>query len=156
MCRVRGFNLSYQSLTSFEARERLRSLKSTDPDFYAELSAGRNLGEIKHDEVVQEDDPEIVGIGEVDDDSDLPCKAVIAIVTGQPPPMKLLTAADGSLASAAQAESLELETTSSSGEISAPEELGVGKRKRTANVLYKSDNFWHHRDEDSSDDEFLE
>ena len=33
------------------------------------------------------------------------------------------------------------------------EELGIGKRKRTANVMYDSKNFWHHNDEDNSDDE---
>jgi hypothetical protein len=54
--------------------------------------------------------------------------------------MKLLTPANGSLASSN----------------SAPEEFGVGKRKCKANVLYKPDAFWHHKDEDNSDDELFE
>src|SRR4051794_41059165 len=103
MCRVRGFNLSYQSLTSFEAREKLRNLKSTDPEFYAELVAGTNCDEVKQGDTVQEDDPEVLGIGDVDDDSNLPCKAVIASVTEQALPMELYSTVGGGLASAAKA-----------------------------------------------------
>jgi len=38
MCRVRGWNLLYESLSSLEAREKLRQLRATDPDFWNELT----------------------------------------------------------------------------------------------------------------------
>ncbi|KAF8805765.1 hypothetical protein BYT27DRAFT_7103779, partial [Phlegmacium glaucopus] len=37
MCHVRGWNLSYESLTSFDARNKLRELKVDDPVFWNEL-----------------------------------------------------------------------------------------------------------------------
>ena len=39
MSRVRQWNLSYGSLTSFEAREKLRTLKTEEPVFWGELTA---------------------------------------------------------------------------------------------------------------------
>ena len=38
MCRTGQFNLSYESLTSFNARETLRNLKTMNPEFWAELT----------------------------------------------------------------------------------------------------------------------
>ena len=39
MCRVRQWNLSYGSLTSYEAREKLRTLKTEESVFWGELTA---------------------------------------------------------------------------------------------------------------------
>jgi hypothetical protein len=39
MCCVRQWNLSYGSLTSYEAREKLRALKTEEPSFWSELTA---------------------------------------------------------------------------------------------------------------------
>ena len=38
MCKSSEFNLSYDSLTSFEAGQTLRDLPVSDPEFYAERS----------------------------------------------------------------------------------------------------------------------
>ena len=38
MCRVRGWDISYESLTSFDARKKLRDLKVENPAFWNELS----------------------------------------------------------------------------------------------------------------------
>ena len=78
----------------------------------------------------------------------------IATVTGQPFP-KLQVTADGSLASTAEAELLESDPWSRQV-LTVPEELGVGKRKRRPNILYSSDAFWRHKDEDGSDIEDLD
>ena len=37
-CEAAGFNLSYKSLTSFEAREELRQLKEKEPELWHELT----------------------------------------------------------------------------------------------------------------------
>lgn len=38
MCRTGEFNLLYDSLTSFAARDKLRNFKTTNPDLWAELT----------------------------------------------------------------------------------------------------------------------
>jgi len=85
MCRVRVWNLSYESLTSFEAREKLRNLKTDNPEFWAELSMEKEDTSLPApDDVVPED---VVDIEEDDnhgDDSSIPISAVIgAVVTGK-------------------------------------------------------------------------
>ena len=42
MCAAGQFNLSYDSLTSYEARRVLRDLPNTDPTFFAEISQPRS------------------------------------------------------------------------------------------------------------------
>jgi hypothetical protein len=152
LCRIGDFNLSHKSLSGYEACNKLCDLKSTDPSFYEELLAGSD--HVEKVEAAQEDDQNVISF---EDDSDLPCKAVIASVLGRPLPMKLASTAHGDLVSAAQAESLEDSSTSTSASIKEarkePEELGVGKRKRRANVMYNSKQFWRHMDGDQSDDE---
>ncbi|KAG1872308.1 hypothetical protein DFJ58DRAFT_635311, partial [Suillus subalutaceus] len=39
MCHVHTFNLSFESLTSYAVREKLRSLKVDDPQFWDELTS---------------------------------------------------------------------------------------------------------------------
>ncbi|KAG1783144.1 hypothetical protein EV702DRAFT_931796, partial [Suillus placidus] len=38
MCTIRGFNLLFECLVGFQARDRLRNLKNTDPKFWKELT----------------------------------------------------------------------------------------------------------------------
>ncbi|EUC56785.1 hypothetical protein RSOL_197340, partial [Rhizoctonia solani AG-3 Rhs1AP] len=43
------FNLSYGSLTSHKAQKAIRELKNTNPEFYAEIAAGRVVKLSEHD-----------------------------------------------------------------------------------------------------------
>jgi hypothetical protein len=66
--------LSYDSLTSHEARQTLRELKTTDPELWAQLTK-------KRDPKTHIDATEVDGNEDevpFEDDSDLPCEAVIA------------------------------------------------------------------------------
>ena len=84
MCRTRNFNLSYDSLTGFKARQTLRNLKMTDPDFWNKLTQN-TAAEVADNSNV--DMPEDEDDGEVlfEDDSDIPCEAIIACVIGSKP-----------------------------------------------------------------------
>jgi hypothetical protein len=74
LCRVRGWDLSFESLTSYEMHEKLRSLKTDDPTFWAELNTvASNVpkeGEtvVEDEETVEDDsagDDSAIGIAEV-------------------------------------------------------------------------------------------
>jgi hypothetical protein len=81
MCCTGGFNLSYESLTGYEARQKLRDLKTTDPDFWNGLTQKTTTDAADMaDENMSEDEDS----GEVpfEDDSDLPCETIIARVLG--------------------------------------------------------------------------
>jgi hypothetical protein len=152
MCRAGKFNLSYESLTSFDARENLRNMKNTDLEFWIELTGDTGISDVDEN-IAQEGDPHLPDITEFDDDSDLPCGAIIASVTGLQHSVDITRSADGDLLSSAQtefldgqmAEALSLGVTGSVGEHGV-EELGVGKRKRRGNTLYQSAVFWRHED----------
>ncbi|KAG9073772.1 hypothetical protein FS749_014697 [Ceratobasidium sp. UAMH 11750] len=55
-----GLNLSYDSLTSHEARQALLNMRTSDPDFYAEISLGKSTPMDKSDELIDEDAEEII------------------------------------------------------------------------------------------------
>jgi hypothetical protein len=55
MCRTGEFNLSYESLTSYNAHKNLCNMKCTNPEFWAELMVGAPQM-ICDDEVMDEDD----------------------------------------------------------------------------------------------------
>src|SRR6202022_45959 len=105
MCRTGDFNLSYDSLTSFEARQELRDLKITDPKFWDELTckAAPDLN-VAGNEPIFEDDETTEPIFE--DDSDLPCEVIIAEVLGSKT-RGVASTATGELVSTAAAESLD-------------------------------------------------
>ncbi|PPQ81023.1 hypothetical protein CVT24_013292 [Panaeolus cyanescens] len=79
---VRGWNLSYESLTGFEAREHLRNLRHTDPEFWAELTQEKNVDVVAVKggnstpivEDVENEDEEAI---EDTEDSHVPLSAVI-------------------------------------------------------------------------------
>ena len=85
-----------------------------------------------------------------EDDSDLPCDAIVANMLGSNSTSVAVTA-EGDLASTAMAESL------GEGEGAGPlqakgsdsSDVGRGKRRKTQNQMYLS--FWRHNDEDPSD-----
>jgi hypothetical protein len=157
MCRTGGFNLSYESLTSYEARQKLRDLKMTDPDFWNELTQ-KTIDAV---DMADGNMPEDEDISEVpfEDDSDLPCEVIIARVLGSDLGPDVTSMPDGNLMSTAAAESLDRDETKGLSDVgegnaippidSERNNLGRGKRKITKNKLY--DSFWRHNDRDASD-----
>jgi hypothetical protein len=112
--------------------------------------------------VVGEDvaEDEVDGAAVFEDDSDIPCEAIIANALGTSSVGVKLTAT-GDIMSVAAAKSLEASEDSSSVgmTINNPvpsvdgSDLGDGKRKRMQNTLYNSKAFWQHNDNNASDDE---
>jgi hypothetical protein len=157
LCRTGNFNLSYASLTGYEARQNLRELKETNPEFWKELTQKKASELIVVSENMAEDEDGEAAVFE--DDSDVPCEAVIANLLGvSPTGVKLNDTGD--IVSAAAAESMEtpsdavkLEIKNDLGNNSDNGGLGRGKRKRTQNTLYNTKSFWRHNDNDASDDE---
>jgi hypothetical protein len=103
---------------------------------------------IRDDEVMDEDNMDAAATW-FDDDSDLPCDTIIAHVVHDHP-VEGVEARDGHLASKAAVETVNYdgEKPEWAAEVTAiPEQgssRGPGKRKVTANKLYKGDQFWHH------------
>jgi hypothetical protein len=141
-------------LTSYEARQKLRDLKTTDPDFWNELTQKTiaDAADMADENMFEDEDT-----GEIpfEDDSDLPCEAIIAHVLGSDLGAGVVSTPDGNLMSTAAAESLDRDETEGSageGKVIPPinhNDLGRGKRKITKNKLY--DSFWRHNDRDASD-----
>src|ERR1700722_10535225 len=103
MCRVKELNLSYDCLTGYAVRDRLRNLKKTDPEFWKELTSASVPEATNMDQTFEEDNvdgPDTF----FDDDSDLSCNTIIGCVTGSVIRENVSTTADGDLVSAAQAE----------------------------------------------------
>ncbi|KAI1782660.1 hypothetical protein LXA43DRAFT_873925, partial [Ganoderma leucocontextum] len=46
LCEAGPFNMSFESLTSLEARQALNELKTSDPAFYAEITSGQDRSSI--------------------------------------------------------------------------------------------------------------
>lgn len=149
MCTVRGFNLSFESLIGFEARSRLQDLKNADPEFWKELTGSneQDVAEIaKIEDENHEEEPNF------NDDSDLPCAAIVADVLGQNAPSGVGVDADGKLMLTVEAQKLTFEVLPAvevmNGTDEDGEELGRGRRKRKPNTLY-AHLFWRHDDGDS-------
>lgn len=144
-CAVGNFNLSYASLTSWEARDELRNLKVTNRAFWDEITEYDRPDDVPaSDATVQEDVEveELAGVDVAEDDSDLPTDAVIAlVVNGKAPTGVKLSPISGELASSAIAESSEAVDAPA---ISEPEELGRGRRRRVQRDLarYNGEHFW--------------
>jgi hypothetical protein len=145
LCRTGNFNLSYQSLTSYEAREILRNLKTTDLVMWDELTKKS----LVHSELSESVDTELEHKEFTEtmfgDDSDLPCDAIMAnFLRSELDGVKAND--DGDLSSATMAQlinndKLELANANTFG-TNSELELGCGKRKRTANKLYNTKSFW--------------
>jgi hypothetical protein len=158
LCRTGHFNLSYASLTSYEARQKLCDLKSADPEFWQQLTQKKVMYSVVVGEDVAED--EVDGAAVFEDDSDIPCEAIIAN-TLRTSLVGIKLTATGNIVSAAAAESLEASEDSSSVGIMINNpvpsvdgsNLRHGKRKHMWNTLYNSKAFWRHNDNNVSDDE---
>jgi hypothetical protein len=162
MCHTGNFNLSYDSLTSFEARQELRDFKTVDPKFWDQLTckATPDLN-VMGNETITENDETTEPIFE--DDSDLPCEVIITEVLGSKT-RGVASTATGAMILTATAESLdendmEVEKLFAEPEgdemvgTDNPTELGRGKKKRITNQLYNLKSFWRHNDNEASDDE---
>jgi hypothetical protein len=157
--------MSYESLTSYEARQKLRDLKDTDPKFWDQLTRKAVPDvDIPSNEHIAEDEDVTGPLFE--DDSDLPCDVIVANVLGsQLAGVKLTTSGDmTSMAAAELLETYRTEMVSDDVEVEGNHDdasgaelglgiLGRGKRKRTANRHYDSKSFWQHNDADTSDQE---
>jgi len=85
MCCVHDWNLSYECLTKFAARKKLREMKNTDPEFWKELTKAKTQDlpvldvALPEDQIVTADDDNL-------DDSELPLSVIIdEIITGACP-----------------------------------------------------------------------
>ncbi|KAF5323141.1 hypothetical protein D9758_018984 [Tetrapyrgos nigripes] len=136
----RSWNYSWDSLSSYEARAKLRDIQREDPDFYASLIRPEPLS--PDDEDIPEDKTELDG-DEGDDGVDIPLEHVLAqILTGEVADTRFTANEAGGLVSRAEAETLEdVEVTLQE---TADGEETLGKRKRKANVLYNANEYWHH------------
>jgi hypothetical protein len=142
--------LSHEKLRSFEMREKLRELRATDDPFWAELTC-TNPRPVTGAVVVE--DIEIPEAEEELDDSDVNLRDVIAATHREAVPERrrgrTFILENGGLVSAADAENIE--------EIPKPveereaEDIGRGKRKKTANRLYHLSDFARHWDNEASD-----
>lgn len=84
MCRVRGWNLSYESLTSFDARKKLRDLKVEDPTFWNELSGEGVASDLPApNEDVPEDASDEGDVDEYGDDSSIGLATVVRAVVNE-------------------------------------------------------------------------
>lgn len=146
LCCTGNFNLSYVSLTGYKARQKLRELKETNPKFWKELTQKKASELIVISENMAEDEDSKAAVFE--DDSDVPCKVVIANFLGVSPTGVKLNDT-GEIVLAAVAESMEtpldavkLEIKNNLGNNSDNSGLGHGKRKRTQTMLYNTKLFW--------------
>lgn len=150
---VRDWNLSYECLSGFKARERLRNMSETDPDFWKELTTKKQdlpmQSEMVPEDVILLDDGG-------DDDSDLPVDLVIASIVDNSCPVGVAYRPEGGLMSVADAETLDTELEEDGRilqDLQEPKALGRGKRVKTKNRQYKA--FWQHNDDQGSSDEEL-
>jgi len=146
MCKAGGFDLSYESLTSHEARQTLRNLPQTDPVFFAEISQPRSRPILTEIEALQEDSDEQYGGSAPTDDSDVPLGEVAAhsdeVVAGPLVPEGgdvdhiYVLGEEGGLSSAAEAEDTLLEAIGDVTVDVTTAYSGRPRRTRRANVLY--------------------
>jgi hypothetical protein len=149
LCVVREWDLSYATLRSFNMQDSLRKLRDDDPEFWSQLT--RTDGKLVVGAVVDEDMVPDVDDGNLDD-TDVSLRDVVIAThrKGRPRGRVLKTIEeDGGLRSTAKAESLD--SLPKAVEDEGPANAGCGKRQRTANKLYKLDDFARHWDNESSD-----
>jgi hypothetical protein len=160
---VRGWNLSYESLTSFEACEKLRNLKADNPAFWSELSMEKEDTTLPAaDDNVLEDAVDVEEDDSHGDDSSIPLSAVVnAVISGEGDSglVSQDLAGDDNEAPADEIDGqddkdLEIHTTvseeaSNSAVSSAqPPAEGRGKRTKISNKWYTVKSFIRHNDDD--------
>ncbi|KAG1826112.1 uncharacterized protein BJ212DRAFT_1475451 [Suillus subaureus] len=148
-----NFNLSYQSLTSYAAREKLRNLKNNEPEFWDELT--RQEGEEKDDGGMElDDEARLDGLPE-GDDTDVPCSSVVAdilsgdIHTGFKEPVRALTSKGEAKTMDFVVDMVHEEVGNDCENLADAVELGWERRKKKTNSSY-SHSFWYHHNDDKS------
>ena len=162
MCRGGEFDLSFESLTSHEARRALRELPITDPALFAEISQPRScvgvVPSLTPDEALLEDNPPDEG---AEDDSDVPFAEVCAhhyesLNTSPLDPAQIyLPNETGGLTSTAGSESILVEAVDDVVVNVTPDVTasGRGRRVRRKNVLYNG-KWWHDHQDEGVDEDF--
>lgn len=161
MCTVRKWDLSYETLRSFDIQEALRHLRDTNAPFWQELTAPRthdaklNVG----DNVVEDLDQIESDVENEDlDDSDISVKTVLRVAhQGELSTRRqghISKHKNGGLTTISAAERLDelpvAEVEGNTEEVDA-RGAGRGKRKKTANRLYSLSDFAPHWDNEGSD-----
>ena len=150
-------------MTGVEARSKLRTLKNSDPEFWAELTCKRAQDLIPPDDVHQPEDNVTSGLFGIDDDvgvddSDVTMDVLIeSIASRRSIPEGFILTEAGGIASNADAEGLDEDNVTTlvttiqgvGGDMGDDEKRGRGKRRKTANRLYNSKDFWRYNDSDS-------
>ena len=154
-------------MTSFNAREALRNMKTKDPVFWEELTKGETLdlpnpNETQPEDIIPETSFEDIAA----DDGDLAIPTLIGVMTGGELPDNIGIQEGGGLVSIAEAENVDLQLESSveespeaslenkpDGNNPKEEARGRGKRSKVANKQYSA--FWRHNDGDDWRDDRL-
>ncbi len=149
LCHIKDYNLSYESLTSVQARNHLWGLKTTDPAFWLELTLGETNGptiDTKNGRI-PDDDEKLPDDGP--DDSDVACTAIISQTlnakAADSEHSGLAVTESGRLSSSAVAEAFEAECVEEDDA-----NLGRGRHRKTKNWLYMSE-FWKYDETSDSD-----
>ena len=162
LCRVRGWDLSYESLTSYEMCKKLRSLKTTDPAFWAELCSGNVASDVPNEGETVVEDEEILEDGDDGDDSAIGITEIVAEVLNLKEGGRVDGKTEGLMLSNLAEDGGEAPTNNPgpainvltsnpalSSEIVTTVTGEGSKRKRIANKWYPMKNFIWHDDEDS-------
>jgi hypothetical protein len=154
LCVVKEWNLSHEKLRSREMQKKLRDLHINNDPFWNELNRVNDhhprpvTGAVIAEDIIAnpEDEDEL-------DDSDIRLKDVVAATHKKPirdhGHKRISTDENGGLMAAVDVENIDEVPKAVEG---VDEEEGRGKRKKTANKLYRLSDFTRHWDEEASDD----
>jgi len=144
MCRAGEFNLSYESLTSPAARQILRDLPVTDPQFFAELTQPRSrvAAPVLDTEDALHEDAEVSDLDIIGDDSSVPIEAILDAMHGVLPQGSdemFVEGSDGVVSRAEAEETLieEVDGVIVDATASVAQAEGRGLRKKFRNKLYE-------------------
>jgi hypothetical protein len=151
---------------SFKAREALRNMRTTDPEFWEELTRSQHDKQLPDvAETLQEDLEFDTKLEDKDaDDSDVSMQTLITALTREDIPETVGFRKGGTLTSLTDAENVDLdegmlplaEANVEIPTIPRPSgDVGRGKRKKFASKRYNGEEFWRHNDDDDWEDDSL-
>jgi hypothetical protein len=132
-----NFNLSFESLTSREALQLLRSVQNNELELWKAISSRKRLGAAPSEDHANEDEPPFPD--EVDDDGCVPVDVVLHHAAGNTIQNGFTLTDGGGLMALNESECYTQEVLEDTEE---SEEYGRGKRRRISNKQY--DEFWKH------------
>jgi hypothetical protein len=143
------FNLSFESLSSRDALQRLRDVQRNEPDLWEQIMTRQY--QLPEQRAIEDSEPPFTDDTDGADGSDVTVEAVTKHIADgdQDVPAGYSLDHDGSLITHNESEVYESEiaqdaqadVSNEGKEVEAPH-FGRGKRTRTANTLYN--NFWSH------------